>query len=50
MTNNPKKIIGLKGYGLDVVERVPVEIRPQSANRRYLRTKKRKMDHILEQV
>ena len=50
MTNNPKKIIGLKGYGLDVVERIPIEVRPQSRNRRYLRTKKTKMGHLFENV
>jgi 3,4-dihydroxy 2-butanone 4-phosphate synthase/GTP cyclohydrolase II len=50
MTNNPKKIVGLKGYGLDVVERVPIEVRPTSGNRRYLKTKKAKMGHLFEQV
>jgi 3,4-dihydroxy 2-butanone 4-phosphate synthase/GTP cyclohydrolase II len=47
LTNNPKKIIGLSGYGLEVVDRVPIEIAPNEANVRYLRTKKRKMGHIL---
>ncbi|MHB8836829.1 MAG: bifunctional 3,4-dihydroxy-2-butanone-4-phosphate synthase/GTP cyclohydrolase II, partial [Candidatus Methylomirabilia bacterium] len=50
MTNNPKKIIGLKGYGLDVVERVPIEVKPHSRNKRYLKTKKAKMGHLFEQV
>jgi 3,4-dihydroxy 2-butanone 4-phosphate synthase/GTP cyclohydrolase II len=50
MTNNPKKIVGLKGYGLDIVERVPIEVRPHSRNRRYLRTKKAKMGHLFEKV
>jgi len=50
MTNNPKKIVGLKGYGLDVVERIPIETRPHSGNRRYLKTKKAKMGHLFEQV
>jgi 3,4-dihydroxy 2-butanone 4-phosphate synthase/GTP cyclohydrolase II len=50
MTNNPKKIIGLKGYGLDIVERIPIETRPHSGNRRYLKTKKAKMGHLFEQV
>ncbi|MFA5142718.1 MAG: bifunctional 3,4-dihydroxy-2-butanone-4-phosphate synthase/GTP cyclohydrolase II [Candidatus Omnitrophota bacterium] len=45
LTNNPKKIIGLEGYGLQVTERVPLAIRPNRANRRYLRTKKEKMGH-----
>ncbi len=48
MTNNPKKIIGLEGYGLSVVERVPVEICPNETNRRYLKTKKEKLGHILK--
>ncbi len=48
MTNNPKKIIGLEGYGLRVVERVPLEITPQEESLRYLRTKRDKMGHLLE--
>jgi 3,4-dihydroxy 2-butanone 4-phosphate synthase/GTP cyclohydrolase II len=47
LTNNPKKIIGLSGYGLQVIERVPIEVPPNEANLRYLRTKKKKMGHIL---
>jgi 3,4-dihydroxy 2-butanone 4-phosphate synthase/GTP cyclohydrolase II len=47
LTNNPKKIIGLSGYGLEVVERVPIEVAANEINVRYLRTKKRKMGHIL---
>jgi 3,4-dihydroxy 2-butanone 4-phosphate synthase/GTP cyclohydrolase II len=47
LTNNPKKIIGLSGYGLQVVERVPIEVAANEANVRYLRTKKKKMGHIL---
>jgi 3,4-dihydroxy 2-butanone 4-phosphate synthase/GTP cyclohydrolase II len=47
LTNNPKKIIGLSGYGLQVIERVPIEVVPNEANVRYLRTKKKKMGHIL---
>jgi len=47
LTNNPKKIIGLSGYGLQVIERVPIEVVPNEANIRYLRTKKKKMGHIL---
>ncbi len=50
MTNNPKKIIGLEGYGLEVVERVPIEIPPTEENKKYLKTKKEKMGHILEVV
>ena len=47
LTNNPKKIIGLSGYGLQVIERVPIEVVANEANIRYLRTKKKKMGHIL---
>ena len=47
MTNNPKKIIGLKGYGLEIVERVPIEIKCNEKNKFYLKTKKEKMNHIL---
>ena len=50
MTNNPKKIVGLDGYGLEVIERVAIEIPPTEENKRYLRTKKEKMGHILEVV
>ena len=48
MTNNPKKLIGLEGYGLEVVERVPIEITPTEKNLSYLTTKKEKMGHILQ--
>jgi 3,4-dihydroxy 2-butanone 4-phosphate synthase/GTP cyclohydrolase II len=47
MTNNPKKIVGLEGYGLRVIERVPLELDPGEFNQRYLQTKKEKMGHIL---
>lgn len=47
MTNNPKKIIGLEGYGLQVVERVPIIIQANSTNLKYLRTKQEKMGHLL---
>lgn len=50
MTNNPKKIIGLEGYGLEITERVSIEIPPTQENQRYLKTKKDKMGHILEVV
>jgi 3,4-dihydroxy 2-butanone 4-phosphate synthase / GTP cyclohydrolase II len=50
MTNNPKKIIGLEGYGLKVVERVPIETSPNERNIVYLKTKKKKMGHMLENV
>jgi len=47
MTNNPKKIVGLEGYGIEVVDRVPIETRPNMENIRYLKTKQEKMGHIL---
>jgi len=50
MTNNPKKIVGLEGYGLKVVERVPMEINPHEKNLIYLKTKKKKLGHILNKV
>ena len=50
MTNNPKKIVGLEGYGIQVVERVSIEISPRPENEHYLFTKKAKMGHYLTQV
>jgi 3,4-dihydroxy 2-butanone 4-phosphate synthase/GTP cyclohydrolase II len=50
MTNNPKKIIGLEGYGLKMVERVSLEIPPNRVNRNYLKTKCLKMGHMLKLV
>lgn len=50
MTNNPKKIVGLEGYGLKVVERVPIETSPHDKNIIYLKTKKRKLGHMLDNV
>ncbi len=50
MTNNMGKYIGLKGYGLEVVERVSIELPPHDENRKYLKTKKTKMGHILKSV
>ncbi len=47
LTNNPKKIIGLEGYGLEIVERVPLKAKMSLDNRNYLRAKKKKLDHIL---
>lgn len=48
MTNNPRKIVGLEGYHLTVVERVPLEVKPNPSNLRYLRTKKEKLGHFLK--
>jgi 3,4-dihydroxy 2-butanone 4-phosphate synthase/GTP cyclohydrolase II len=50
ITNNPRKIVGIEGYGLEVVERVPIEITPQESNVHYLRTKKAKLGHLLDNV
>lgn len=50
ITNNPRKIVGIEGYGLKVVERVPIEVPPRKTNVRYLRTKKSKLGHLLKKV
>ena len=50
MTNNPVKRIGLEGYGLTVVENVPIEVAPNPYNIRYMHTKKERMGHNLKQV
>jgi len=50
LTNNPRKIVGLEGYGLHIVERVSIEIPPKAQNVRYLQTKREKMGHILKKV
>jgi 3,4-dihydroxy 2-butanone 4-phosphate synthase/GTP cyclohydrolase II len=47
LTNNPKKVKGLEGYGLSIVERMPIETVPRDTNIEYLRTKKKKMGHLL---
>jgi 3,4-dihydroxy 2-butanone 4-phosphate synthase/GTP cyclohydrolase II len=47
MTNNPRKIVGLGAYGLEVVERIPIEVAPNESNVRYLSTKKDKLGHML---
>ena len=47
LTNNPVKRVGLEGYGLEIVENVPIEITPNEYNERYLRTKKDRMGHTL---
>jgi len=48
MTNNPKKIVGLEGYGLGITKRISIKIPPNKNNKRYLHTKKEKMDHLLD--
>ncbi len=48
LTNNPRKIVGLEGYGLEIVERVPIEVKAHEHNAEYLRTKKEKLGHMLD--
>ncbi|TES89790.1 MAG: bifunctional 3,4-dihydroxy-2-butanone-4-phosphate synthase/GTP cyclohydrolase II, partial [Candidatus Cloacimonadota bacterium] len=50
LTNNPKKVVGLDGYGLYITERIPIEVCPNKLNREYLKTKKEKLGHLLESV
>jgi 3,4-dihydroxy 2-butanone 4-phosphate synthase/GTP cyclohydrolase II len=50
MTNNPRKIVGLEGYGLQLVERVPIEIQAKKDNIKYLRTKQEKMGHMFQNI
>lgn len=50
MTNNPKKVVGLEGYGLKITERVPIEIKPSKENIRYLQTKRDKLSHLISGV
>jgi 3,4-dihydroxy 2-butanone 4-phosphate synthase/GTP cyclohydrolase II len=47
LTNNPVKRVGLEAYGLEIVENVPIEVKPNEYNLRYLKTKKDRMGHIL---
>ena len=50
LTNNPRKIIGLEGYGLEIVERVPIEVAATESNLRYLKAKQEKLGHLLENL
>jgi 3,4-dihydroxy 2-butanone 4-phosphate synthase/GTP cyclohydrolase II len=50
LTNNPKKVVGLDGYGLRIVERVPIQVPPNENNRSYLQTKKHKLGHLLDEM
>jgi 3,4-dihydroxy 2-butanone 4-phosphate synthase/GTP cyclohydrolase II len=50
LTNNPKKVVGLDGYDLRIVERVPIQVPPNQKNRRYLKTKKDKLGHLLDDM
>ena len=47
LTNNPKKVVGLEGYGLEIVEQVPIRVKPNPHNRKYLQTKREKLGHLL---
>ena len=47
LTNNPRKIVGIRGYGIDIVERVPIHFPPTAHNERYLKTKKEKLGHLI---
>ena len=49
LTNNPKKILGLEKYGLEIVERIPIQVKPNNLNKKYLKTKKEKLGHYLEE-
>ena len=50
LTNNPKKVVGLEAYGLEIVERIPIEINPTASNKYYLKTKRDRLGHMLELV
>ena len=50
MTNNPRKIVGLEGYGLQLVERVPIEVQAKKDNLKYLRTKQKKLGHMFQNI
>jgi 3,4-dihydroxy 2-butanone 4-phosphate synthase/GTP cyclohydrolase II len=50
MTNNPSKYVAIDGYGLEIVERVPLEVKPTERSRKYLEAKKNKMGHLLKLV
>jgi len=47
MTNNPRKIVGLEGYGLKIIERVPLEVEPNVYNEEYLKVKAEKLGHLI---
>lgn len=50
LTNNPRKLIGLEGFGIEIVDRLPLEVEPSDSNSEYLRTKKKKLGHLLTKV
>ncbi len=47
LTNNPKKVVGLEGYGLQIVQQLPIKVKPNAHNARYLKTKREKLGHVL---
>jgi 3,4-dihydroxy 2-butanone 4-phosphate synthase/GTP cyclohydrolase II len=50
LTNNLTKVVGLQGFGLEISERVPLEVEPNGYNKHYLRTKKEKLNNVLDNV
>ncbi len=50
MTNNPSKYVAIDGYGLEIVERVPLEVHPTESTKKYLEAKKNKLGHLLKLV
>jgi 3,4-dihydroxy 2-butanone 4-phosphate synthase/GTP cyclohydrolase II len=48
LTNNLTKVVGLRGFGLEITERVPIEMEPHGLNERYLKTKREKLNHVFE--
>ena len=48
MTNNPRKVVGLEGYGIKIVERVPIEVKPTPYSKKYLETKRKKLGHLIK--
>jgi 3,4-dihydroxy 2-butanone 4-phosphate synthase / GTP cyclohydrolase II len=50
LTNNPTKVVGLRGLGFEITERVPIEIEPNEYNERYLKTKREKFNHVFEKL
>jgi 3,4-dihydroxy 2-butanone 4-phosphate synthase / GTP cyclohydrolase II len=50
LTNNLTKVVGLRGFGLEIAERVPIEVEPNGHNERYLRTKREKLNHVFERL
>src|SRR5258708_23963477 len=47
LTNNPKKVVGLEGYGLEITEQVPIRVQPNKHNAKYLKTKREKLCHLI---